>query len=47
LLVEVLELIKDNSSVGVDGGSVGVDGGSVGVDSSCVDGGSELLIVEM
>ena len=33
--------------MGVDGGSVGVDGGSVGVDGSCVDGGSELLIVEM
>ena len=33
--------------MGVDGGSEGVDGESVGVDGSCVDGGSELLIVEM
>ena len=33
--------------MGVDGGSEGVDGESAGVDGSCVDGGSELLIVEM
>ena len=31
----------------IDGRSVGVDGESVGVDGSCVNSGSEFLIVEM
>ena len=31
----------------IDGRSMGVDGESVGVDGSCVNSGSEFLIVEM
>ena len=31
----------------IDGRSVGVDGESVGVDGSCVNSGSEFLIVEI
>ena len=31
----------------IDGRSVGVDGESIGVDCSCVNSGSEFLIVEM